>query len=315
MAAVTKHAPGKIILFGEHAVVYGQPAIAIPVSQLQATARVTPLPDELPGRIRLEAADIHLDVDLSDLPADQPLAFAIRQVLGQFGAEPTPALHCKVTSTIPIGAGMGSSAAISVAIIRALSSFLGQSLSNDAVCALAFEVEKLYHGTPSGIDNTVITYEQPVMFQKEQSLQRLSIQQPTWWVIADTGVTTPTRQMVAELYQRYEKEPEFYTSLFTAIGNLVREAQTCLVQGDIVRLGELLDLNQTLLAKCQVSHPALEKLISAARNAGAVGAKLSGGGGGGNMIALINPSQSETIVGALQAAGAKRVIVTALKGT
>ena len=168
-----------------------------------------------------------------------------------------------------------------MAIIRALSAFLGHPLPNERISELAYEIEKIHHGTPSGIDNTVVTFQKPVYFQRGEALQTLTPTQPTYWVIADTGEKIPTREMVANVRNLYESAPETYGAIFSQIGQITRDARQALTQGDLERLGPLMNRNQLLLQDLQVSTSSLETLIATALEAGAVGAKLSGGGGGG----------------------------------
>ena len=150
--SVTATAPGKVIIFGEHAVVYGQPAIAAPVHQAQATATVEP--GEPGSGLILSAADLDLVLPLTEAPKDDPLAAMARLTLAYLDA-PAPDATLTVRSTVPIASGMGSGAAVSTAIVRALAAWMGRELRADVVSGLVYEVEKLHHGTPSGIDNTV----------------------------------------------------------------------------------------------------------------------------------------------------------------
>ena len=315
MPVIFGKAPGKIILFGEHAVVYGEPAIAIPILDVTATARVTPIIGAAPGKVHVQALDIQLDTLLDNLAENDPLAAAIRATLQEITPNHTPAFTIQLDSTIPIAAGMGSGAAVTVAIIRALSAFLGQPLPNERISELAFEIEKLHHGTPSGIDNTVVTYQKPVYFQRNHPLQTLSIQSPTYWVLADTGEKTPTMETVADVRALHASAPEATEAIFAEIGQIARDARRALTQGDLDKLGLLLDRNQTLLEELKVSSPALETLIATAREAGALGAKLSGGGRGGNIIALVPPAKVRQVEEALQNAGATRVLTTILRET
>ena len=313
MPVIFGKAPGKIILFGEHAVVYGQPAIAMPVSRVNATARVTPNINASPGLVRLIAPDIELDAPLDYLPEDQPLATAIRATLAEVSPNHTPAFTISVNSTIPISAGMGSGAAVTVAIIRALSAFLGRPLTESRISELAFEVEKLYHGTPSGIDNTVIAYQKPVYFQKEKPLEILQVKKTTHWIIADSGEKTPTKTTVAAVRDLYENDPESIGGTFSRIGAIVDAARPALINGDLSALGQLMNENQTLLQSLQVSSEKLDRLCQTAVDAGALGAKLSGGGRGGNMIALAAPEHCGEVYRALEEAGATHTIVTSLR--
>ena len=201
MPAFSAYAPGKIILFGEHAVVYGQPAVAAPVSQVKARAVVNANLRGLPGSVRIQAPDVGEDAELASLPANHPIGLAVRSVLALLKIQAPPACTLKVTSTIPIAAGLGSGAAVSVAVLRAFSAYLGRPLKDEQVSELAFEVEKVHHGTPSGIDNTVITYGKPVYFIKGKPIEMLKVPVPFTIVIGDTGIASPTAAAVGEVRQ------------------------------------------------------------------------------------------------------------------
>lgn len=313
MPIVFGKAPGKIILFGEHAVVYGQPAIATPVTNVNATARIIPNLEAEPGHVRIEAVDIQLNADLDTLSDDHPLAAAVWLTLHEITPNHTPSFTLQISSSIPMSAGMGSGAAISVAIIRALSAFLGKPLPDSKVSELAFKVEKIHHGTPSGIDNSVVTYQKPVYFKRDEPIQMLKINHPTHWLIADTGEKTPTRETVSAVRALQTEDAETYGAIFRKIGDLTDRARQALIAGDLATLGHLMDENQHLLEDLRVSSESLETLIQTARNAGAAGAKLSGSGRGGNMIALASPEKIRQIETALLEAGAVKVITTVLR--
>ena len=313
MPAISVSAPGKIILFGEHAVVYGYPAIAAPVTQVKAKAIVNANPLAAPGNIHIQAPNIGLDANLVDLPAEHPLVAAIQAVAQFLGAHRLPACSIRITSSIPVAAGLGSGAAVSVALIRALSAFLGKPMSNEDVSALAYQVEKLYHGTPSGIDNTVITYEQPVYFVREQPIRRLAVGKPFTVVIGDTGVGCPTAITVGDLAQAWRSDPEPLRREFNPIGRITESARQAIEGGNIAELGPLMTANHQHLQTLGVSSPELDRLVGAAREAGASGAKLSGGGRGGNMIALVDSSRAPIVADALQEACAVRTIITEVK--
>jgi len=314
MPSITAAAPGKIILFGEHAVVYGHPAIAVPVTQVRARATVSANPRAPSGLITIQAPAINLSASLNNLPADHPLAVVIQQVVTALGIRNLPACTIRITSTIPVAAGLGSGAAVSVALIRALSAFLGHPLSDEKVSSLAYEVEKIYHGTPSGIDNTVITYAKPVFFVRDHPIEIIQVRQPFTLVIGDTGVPSPTKITVSDVRKGWQSNPTYYEAIFEAIGQIVRAARQAIENGPVTALGSLMNENHDLLAKLGVSSPELERLIQAARLAGASGAKLSGGGRGGNMIALSHPGREAEIAQALRSAGAVRVITTEVRG-
>ena len=319
MPAVSATAPGKSILFGEHAVVYGQPAIAVPVTQVRAKAVVTPAVGAPAGQIWLVAEAVGLDCALSDLPADHPLAVVVAAVAEEIAAQEGrpfarfPALRLQITSTIPIASGLGSGAAVSAAAARALAAFVGRPLSDEQVSRVAYRVDQIYHGTPSGIDNTVIAYAQPVFFIRGEPFQRLRVGRPVTLVIGNTGVSSPTGAVVGDLRARSQADPHSYEPRFEAIGAIVRQARRCLEEGPPEALGPLMTRNHSLLQELDVSSPALDRLAEAALAAGAGGAKLCGGGRGGNMIALADPASAPHIAEALRSAGAVDTIVTTVE--
>jgi mevalonate kinase len=300
-------APGKIILFGEHAVVYGRPAIAVPIHSIRATATITPR--AAPG-IFLDARDLGQSYALADAARDDPLGAIIRATLQHLRQNENLSLSISITSTIPLARGMGSGAAVSVAVARALSKHLARDLSNAEISALAFEVEKLHHGTPSGIDNTVIAFEQPIYFVRGQPIETLKVGTPLLFAIADTGVPSPTKVAVGDVRRAWGQDRARYENLFDEVGVIVRETRTRLAAGDVEALGLLMNRNQELLREIGVSSPEIEQLIRAAEVGGARGAKLSGAGRGGNIIALIDTDVRARVERALLDAGAVRVIVT-----
>ena len=318
MPAISASAPGKIILFGEHSVVYGQPAIAVPVTQVQAKAIITARPDRPAGRVDLVAPNIGLEIFLKDLPEDHPLSFVVERVFQETAISRPPAMTIRITSTIPIAAGLGSGAAVSVAIIRTLSEFLGQPLPDDRVSNLAYEVEKLHHGTPSGIDNTVITFAMPVHFKRtskdgSQKVETFKVAEPFTIIIGDSGIPSPTAITVADVRLAWQADPKTFDDIFDSIGEIVIHGKRAIEQGDSDALGALMDQNHGMLVKMGVSSPELDNLVRAARQAGALGAKLSGGGRGGNMISLVRPTDADRVSEALMAAGATNTIITVVR--
>ncbi|MEX2143473.1 MAG: mevalonate kinase [Anaerolineales bacterium] len=313
MPAISASAPGKVILFGEHAVVYGQPAIAAPVHSVSAKAIVTAAIQAPQGRVHLAAPQIGLDADLDALPKSDPLAAVVRAGLHALGIQQPPAFNLRVNSTIAIAGGLGSGAAVSVAVLRAMSAFLGQPLRDEQVSALAFEVEKLHHGTPSGIDNTVITYAKLIFFAKGRPVEFLQVATPFTLLIAETGFSTPTRETVGALRAAWQADPPHYERFFAQIGDLATRARRAILAGDLEQLGPLMDANQELLLQLDVSSPELDNLVAAAKAAGALGAKLTGSGRGGNMLALVRAEMASEISAALERAGAVGVIITSIQ--
>jgi mevalonate kinase len=310
MSAAAATAPGKAILFGEHAVVYGSPAIAVPVFQVQALAEVRPAE----SGFLIQAADLDTAFTLRDASPDEPLSAAVRLTLACLNRDP-PAAVLTIRSSIPVASGLGSGAAVSVAIIRALSRLLGAQLSDEVVSELAYEIEKLHHGTPSGIDNTVVALRRPVYYRRGHPIQPLAIGRPFDLLIADTGRPSPTAATVGAVRSAWQARPEHYELLFDRIGQLVDAARATIEGGDPEILGPLMNRNQMLLEELDVSSPDLRRLIDAALAAGAGGAKLSGGGRGGNMIALVDPQMAVVVRRALQQAGAVNVISTRVESS
>jgi mevalonate kinase len=306
----TASAPGKIILFGEHAVVYGRPAIAAPVTQVHADVEVK---DSRQPGVWIDAPDISLRAELGMLPDSHPLSVLIIGTFKAVGISYKLPLTIHIHSTIPVASGLGSGAAVSVAIARALSAHLGLPLTDDQVSQLAFGTEALYHGTPSGIDNTVVTYACPVYFVKGQFIETLRVGAPFTIVIGDTGIPAPTKESVGDVRKLWERAIHHWEKIFDQVGDLANRARGAIETGDASLLGELMNQNHELLQTMTVSSPELDRLVHVARSTGALGAKLSGGGRGGNMIALVKPDRAEIIANALRTVGAKNTIITTIQ--
>ncbi|MEI7770552.1 MAG: mevalonate kinase [Chloroflexales bacterium] len=306
-------APAKLILCGEHAVVYNRPAIALPLGDVRAYAEARPGP---PGTgLRFVAPDLGASWGLADDPHN-PLSELAAAALAHLDI-PAPDMTLSLCSDIPIAGGMGSGAAIGAALVRALAAQAGRELPPAEVSALVYASEGRYHGTPSGIDNTVIAYEQAIWFQRRPPASPLiapvAIGAPLTLVVGDTGVRSATHMPVGSVRERWQADPPAYEALFDAVGELVARARDALAAGDLAALGAILDANQRLLAQIGVSSPDLEQLIGVARAAGALGAKLSGAGWGGVMIALAPIGAQDEIAAALRAAGAARVRVASVQ--
>lgn len=333
-------APGKIILFGEHAVVYGRPALAVPLTQVHADVEISDSPR---AGIWINAPDIDLHAELNSLPSDHPIAAVIHNLfLLSRGPHPQPLsplrLRCRsaqrererganypnlsinITSTIPVASGLGSGAGVTVALVRALSSHINYPMTDEEINAFAFEIEKLHHGTPSGIDNTVVTYAKPVYFVKGQPIEIFTVGKPFTIVVGDTGIPAPTKESVGDVRKLWEADREKWEGVFDEVGEIAKQARKNMEGGKSApsavegwkELGGLMNDNHALLQEMTVSSPELDALVSAARKAGALGAKLSGGGRGGNMIALVEPEKAESVASALTSAGAKRTLIAAI---
>jgi mevalonate kinase len=305
------YAPGKVILFGEHAVVYGRPAIAVPVMEVQACASVEP--GSAGQGVVLVASDLDRRLLVHQAAEDDALASIVRLTLQQIGLNDQQDLTITVTSTVPIARGMGSGAAVSTAIVRTLAQYFGHWFSSRAVSELVYRTEVLYHGTPSGIDNTVVAYEKPIYFVKDAGWEVFWVGKSFLLAIADTGIKSPTREAVGDLGRRTEEDPGRYLPLFDRVGEITVMAREAIEQGRPEELGSLMIQNHALLQEMDVSCPELDRLVQAALEGGAVGAKLSGAGRGGNMIALVNEQNQGRVDLMLRLAGATNVIVTEVR--
>lgn len=299
---------GKIILLGEHAVVYGFPAVAIPVAGLRA--RVELIPGD--ARFFLEAPDVGLASALEDLPADHPLAFCVRRAADFLGIL-VPKARLSIASDIPVASGLGSGAAVSTAIVRALSAAAGRDLPPADVSRIVFDVERIYHGTPSGIDNTVIAFERPIYFLRDRAPAMLRIGAGLQLLLADSGVRSETRLAVGGVRERWRADPARYDDLFRSIGALADTGREHLESGRVRELGATMNQCHKLLQAIGVSTPELDGLVGAAREAGALGAKLTGAGRGGNMAALVDAQSINTVESALRRGGAAAVYRTILE--
>jgi hydroxymethylglutaryl-CoA reductase len=285
-------APGKVILLGEHAVVYGRTAIAASIDR-HVTVRLR----AAHGRPRAgTAAQRRRDAAYAD-----PRTAAALQRAGALLEVDTDALDVSIASTLPTAVGLGSSAALSVALIRALADFAGRRLDTPAVCAAALELEKVFHGFPSGVDNSAAAHGGLITF-RSGSVAALRGGTPLRLVAALTRAERQTRSVVAALRQRRERDAARHEALFDAIDALASEARDAIAAGRLAALGRLMSGNHELLRALGVSTPELDAMVALAAAHGALGAKLTGGGGGGAMIALA-VDDGRHLVDAFTAAG------------
>ena len=302
-------APAKIILFGEHAVVYEQPAIAVPISSVRATATIQA--NEEPG-LHINALDLNrkFPVNLERTVVDDALTTLARLTLQKLEINP-PNATIAIKSDIPMASGLGSGAAASACLARAIAMASEVPIDLGTLNNIVYEVEKIYHNTPSGIDNTVVVYEKAVYFVRNQPIETLTIGRPFTVVVGDTGKTALTKITVDDVRTLFNANPDEIQVVFDAIGQISRAARRAIENGDIEALGPLMTTNHEYLQQLTVSSPELDELVHAAMKSGALGAKLSGSGRGGNMIALVKPGNDpETTKRALLDAGATRVFVS-----
>ena len=314
MPAIISKAPGKIILFGEHAVVYGYPAIAVPIDAVQVRVSILPVIIENQSIIKIRNISWHEDIPFTELDEYDPIRTSVENIYAHINQKP-PHFEMTISSSIPIASGLGSSAALAVAITRCMSQFLGIYLSNDEINALAYKSEEIQHGSPSGIDNSVITLDQPILFKKSKPVSQIKIKSSIDIILADTGKRTLTKEVVAFVKQSLENEPDFIKSILVEIGDVVEKAAKALLYGEVKQIGSLMVRNHIALKKLGVSSIELDRLVESALKNGALGAKLCGGGKGGYMVAICEPTSCERVSLGLVSDGATHIISTTIKGS
>jgi mevalonate kinase len=281
--SVAGHACGKVILLGEHAVVYGVPALAVGIDR-GAHARAAGAARG-PSRLFVRGWNIAVHEDR----LDHDLARAFRSLLEAARAS-SPSLgpqDVEVEAFLPPGGGLGCSAAIGVAIARALSPQAGP----ETVQAQAMAWERVFHGNPSGVDAAVAARGGCVLFRRGEPIEAIRMRGSLQLCVGNTGTASSTKTMVEGVARLREREPEVVDRAFEAIRALVLAARLALEGGDRTALGRLMDRNQALLGTLRLSTPEIESMCELARAAGALGAKLTGAGGGGCVVALV-PSQA-----------------------
>ncbi len=309
---------GKVILLGEHAVVYGVPAIAVAIPRgchASAEPAATDTLSVEPWGVRVQVDDVpkpvlgHADGHADGHDDRDMLRRAFALLCERYPA-PRAGLHVRAVMEIPGGAGLGGSAALSVAIVRALDAALGITHDDDAIIAASHAWECVFHGNPSGVDSAMATRGGLALYRKSQPLQPLRLGRPLVFVVGYSGDHGSTKAMVESVARQHARDPQKTQQIFDAIASLVNNAKNELEQGDFVRLGQLFDLNQKLLNTLMLSTTKLEVMCQLARDAGALGAKLTGGGGGGSMIALAHDApHAEPITAALRHAGYEAFMV------
>lgn len=283
----TASAPGKVILFGEHAVVYGEPAIAGAI--------------DLRIRVRAEKAASGLRIH-SQTRDHRYVEKAVEVVLRHLGED--TGLVIQISSDLPPASGLGSSAAVSVSTIAAVANLLGYDLEKDEIATLGYQVELGVQGAASPTDTYTSTYG-GVQYIRPKKKGFTSIEASLPLVVGYTGMERSTKELVAKVRKLRDTYPELVSPIIRSIGMLTRQARRNLEEGEDV--GELMNINHGLLEALGVGNDALSRLVHAAREAGARGAKLTGAGGGGCMIAYA-PARDEEVIRAIEGCGS-----TALK--
>ena len=309
---VIASAPAKIILLGEHFVVYGEPAIVMAIDK-RVYARVEKRND---NRLHVRSMDLNLEVffengsfrveqgDLKEAKMKfEPVKQAIEKVMEKHGQH--VGLDIEINSTVPVGAGLGSSAAVIAATTAATGAILDVKLSKEDILRITYTAEKIVHGIPSGVDPAISTMGGTMLFQMDTGFKPLEVKTNIPLIIGDTGVERSTRVQVEKVRDLVDKYPRVTEHLMKAAREIVLRAIDALKENDLETLGTMMNINHALLYGIGVSDESLERLANAARKAGALGAKLTGAGGGGCMIALAREEKLEQVSEAIQRSGGR----------
>ena len=309
---VVASAPAKVILLGEHFVVHGEPAIVSAIDR-RVYAKVEAR-DDTKLHIHSVNLDLTASYDQGRLQVEQgnareaklkfePLKLVVDKVLESAGEN--VGLDVEVNSTVPVAAGLGSSAAVAAATATAVGGFLKMNMSREVIFHLCYEAEKIVHGTPSGVDPAISTFGGTLLFQMDTGFKPLEVKADIPLVVGDTGVTRSTRVQIAKVHDIRNRYPQIIEPIMKTAREIVLKAIGVLKEGDLEALGDLMNMNHALLYGLGVSDESLEWLINSARKAGALGAKLTGAGGGGCMIALAKTSNLTQVLEAIQGSGGK----------
>ena len=299
-------APGKMILFGEHSVVYRGPAVVLAIDR---RARV--------NASRRDDRKVYVDADnlgFSGYFEDDvyhavrgkvwrgrnlaALNVAAKKTMDHLGVE--SGVNLKVRSMIPIAVGLGSSAAICVATVGAVERLFDANLSKEEISRLAFEGETIIHGKPSGVDNTVSTFGGVLSYERDSGIKHHKLDSSMPFIIGNTWKKRSTRKMVESVAALKERNPALVDSIIDAMGGIAGEGLDALLAKDIHRIGDLMNMNHGLLSAIGVSTMKLEALVYTARQNGALGAKLTGAGGGGCMIAVAEEEKMSAVEKAIR---------------
>lgn len=281
---------GKIILMGEHAVVYGEPALAIPFMNTKIKVTIS----RRKGPVLLNC--FFYKGILSDGPEKiSGLKVMVKEIIKNFNEE-LKDFTIDIESSIPAERGMGSSAAVSVATIRALYEYFNYPLTEDDLIKWTDVSEKITHGNPSGLDAAIIIGERSLYFIKGRPLTSFNFNLKSYLIVADTGEIGQTREAVKNVKNLIETSPKKAKALIKDLGALTNRAKISMDINDSLELGKLMTKAHNILKELGVSNPSLDNLVDIALDNGSLGAKLTGGGRGGCMIALASSRESAEFI-------------------
>jgi mevalonate kinase len=311
MRSITASAPGKVILFGEHAVVWNFPAIAMAVS-LRTSCSIK----ETNQNIVIEFPDynrVFSYTDIEQLKREIPEKFQqfsfIFELLSKEYSIEFKNIIITIHSELFPESGLGSSASIAAAFITAVNGYYKLGMGLEGISKLAFKMEEITHGTPSGIDNTICTFAKTIIFQNG-IYRYISIPKQLSILITYTNIKHNTKQAVSNIKKLKEKQPFSITKIFEKIGSYTEIAELELLKGNLVEVGDLMNINQKLLEELSLSNNVISEIINLAINNGAFGSKITGAGLGGCVITLGTQEILSNILGLLEEKGYKSLIVT-----
>lgn len=297
---------GKIILMGEHSVVYNQPAIAIPLTNIQMKAYIS------------KYHKLYIDCDfytglLSSMPElFNSLKTLIYYILDEYNLS-NETFKLQLESDIPIERGMGSSAAVAVATVKALNNYFSLNLSQEEILKFVNISETIAHGKPSGLDALLTSNYTPYYFIKNQTPIPIETNLEAILIVADSGITGQTKLAVQNV-QKLINENTQTIKIIQQLGELTSDAKDTMINNQPSKLGQLMTLAHKNLQKLNVSNNKIDQLVDVSLGNGALGAKMTGGGLGGCMIALAYKNNTQKINQALKDCGVKNIWNIDLKG-
>ncbi|WP_241152396.1 mevalonate kinase [Vaginisenegalia massiliensis] len=302
-------AHSKIILMGEHAVVYDFPAIALPFNKVSAQAQVSG---------RLQAPSL-LDCQYYHGPLQEApshlanLVKAVELTRQSFRFPLEESLNIRIDSTIPQERGMGSSAAVCVALVRAICDYYNTPISPYQLQFIVNQAEVIAHESTSGIDTLMTSTSQPIIYRKSKKPHAFPLKLNAYLIVADSGMAGQTKLAVHQVAKLRQAKPAFVKEAMDSIGGFVQKAYHAIQDHDVFELGRLMTYNHYYLNQLGISNQGLDRIVNAAWLAGALGAKLTGGGLGGCVIALAATSQkAQEVAEAMKVAGAAQTWTTSL---